>query len=148
MSPTVENIIVLTWLQLISPSLPQLVKQRYGTELRVRTLASIKPEISQALPSLLEEIRNNEDARTFRTFTQPQRDVRAVPHDQNQRSLKPLNRSCPLCKQAKRTSTHFLSECRYLAKARQIIRIIDTDQHIDSDTESPEGASYVEPTIN
>ena len=69
MSTTVENMIVLTWLRLISPSLPQLVKQRYGTELRVRTLASIKPEISQALPSLLEEIRNNEDARTFRTFT-------------------------------------------------------------------------------
>ena len=33
MSPTVENIIVLTWLQLISPSLPQLLKQRYETEL-------------------------------------------------------------------------------------------------------------------
>ena len=157
MSPTVENMVVLTWLRLISPSLPQLVKQRYGTELRVRTLASIKPEISQALPSLLEEIRNNEDARTFRTFTQPQRDVRAVPHYQNQRcSLKPFKRSCPLCKQTKRTSTHFLSECRYLpdsdrrylAKARQIIGFIDTDQHIDSDTESSEEASYVEPTIN
>lgn len=32
MSPTVENLIVLTWLRLINPSLPQLVKQRYGTE--------------------------------------------------------------------------------------------------------------------
>lgn len=71
MSPTVENLIVLTWLRLINPSLPQLVKQRYGTELRVRTLASIRPEISQALPSLLEEIRKNEDARSFHTFGQP-----------------------------------------------------------------------------
>ena len=35
-----------------------------------------------------------------------------------------------------------------MAKARQIIGIIDTDQHIDSDTESPEEASYVEPTSN
>lgn len=43
MPPTVENLIVLTWLRLIKPSLPQLVKQRYGTELRARTLASIKP---------------------------------------------------------------------------------------------------------
>lgn len=68
MSPTVENLIVLTWLRLINPSLSQLVKQRYSTELRVRTLASVKPEISQALPSLLEEIRNNKNARSFRTF--------------------------------------------------------------------------------
>lgn len=42
----------------MNPSLPQLVKQRYGTELimRAKTLASIKPEIYQALPSLLEDI--------------------------------------------------------------------------------------------
>ena len=33
LSPTLENFIVLTWLRLIHPSLPQLVKQHYGTEL-------------------------------------------------------------------------------------------------------------------
>ena len=37
-SPTVENMIVLMWLQAIHPNLPKLVKQRYGTELRCRTL--------------------------------------------------------------------------------------------------------------
>ena len=51
LTPALENIVVLTWLRLIHPSLPRLVKQRYGTELRARTLASIKPEISQALSS-------------------------------------------------------------------------------------------------
>ena len=45
LTPTLENVIVLTWLRLIHPSLPRLVKQRYGTELRSRMLASIKPEI-------------------------------------------------------------------------------------------------------
>ena len=49
LTPTLENFIVLTWLRLIHPDLPNLIKQRYGTELRSRTLASIKPEISQAL---------------------------------------------------------------------------------------------------
>ena len=44
MSPTLENMIVLTWLRLVHPNLPNLVKQRYGTE------------ISQALESLLEEL--------------------------------------------------------------------------------------------
>lgn len=67
LSPTLENLVVLTWLRLINPDLPKLVKQRYGTELRARTLASIKPEISQALDSLLEELRSAEDAKTMRT---------------------------------------------------------------------------------
>ena len=69
MSPTLENFVVLTWLRLIHPDLPKLVKQRYGTELRSRTLASIKPEISQALDSLLDEIRSSEDAKVMRTAT-------------------------------------------------------------------------------
>lgn len=71
MSPTVENFLVLTWLRQINPSLPQPVKQRYCTELRHWTLASIKPKISQAFPSLLGEIRDNMDARSFHTFAQP-----------------------------------------------------------------------------
>ena len=42
-SPCFENMIVLSWLRL------NLVKQRYVTELRSRSLTSIKPVISQAL---------------------------------------------------------------------------------------------------
>ena len=67
LSPTLENLLVLTWPKLIHPSLPKLVKQRYGTELRSRTRASIKPEISQALSSLLDEIRASDDAIILRT---------------------------------------------------------------------------------
>ena len=52
-SPTLENFITLHWLRLLHPDLPALVKQKYGPELRSRTLASIKPEISQALDSLM-----------------------------------------------------------------------------------------------
>ena len=40
LSPSLENLIVLTWLRLLHPALPSLIKQRYGTELRSRTLAS------------------------------------------------------------------------------------------------------------
>ena len=67
LTPTLENLVVLTWLKLIHPSLPRLVKQRYGTVLRSQTLASIKPEISQALASLLDEIRASDDAKILRT---------------------------------------------------------------------------------
>ena len=35
---TLENVIVLTWLRLVHPDLPKLVKQRYGTELALAHL--------------------------------------------------------------------------------------------------------------
>ena len=34
MTPTLENMVVLIWLSLVHRDLPNLVKQRYGTELR------------------------------------------------------------------------------------------------------------------
>ena len=37
--PSLENFIGLTWLRLLHPELPRLVKQRYGIDLRARTLA-------------------------------------------------------------------------------------------------------------
>ena len=52
LTPTLENFVVLTWLRLLHKDLPALIKQRYCPELRHRSLASIKPEISQALPAL------------------------------------------------------------------------------------------------
>ena len=67
LSPTLENLVVLIWLRLIHPDLPGLVKQRYGTKLRLRTVASLKPEISHALNSLFEEIRSTADSKVLRT---------------------------------------------------------------------------------
>ena len=49
LTPTLENMVALTWLKLIHTDTPALVKQRYSTELRSKTLAFLKPEISQAL---------------------------------------------------------------------------------------------------
>jgi hypothetical protein len=66
MSPSLENIVILRWLELVHKDLPRLIKQRYGTELRSRTLASIKPEISQALEFLLDEIRTSDVAKVMR----------------------------------------------------------------------------------
>ena len=66
LSPTVENTIVFLWLNLIHPGLPLLVKQKYGSEFSNKSLASLKPEISQALASLLEELRSVEDTKAMR----------------------------------------------------------------------------------
>ena len=67
LSPSLENFVVLTWLRLLHPSLPRLVKQHYGTELRSRTLASVKPEISQALESLLDELHTSNESKVLRS---------------------------------------------------------------------------------
>ena len=67
MTLTLENILFLTWLLLVDVNLPKFVKQRYGTELRSGTLASIKPEISLALISLVLELQAVEYAQILRT---------------------------------------------------------------------------------
>ena len=61
-----ENVVVYLWLERVHMSLPTLVKQKYGAELYNRTLASIKPEISQALNSMLEELSSGDNSRISR----------------------------------------------------------------------------------
>ena len=111
MSPTIENFVVLTWLRLINKQLPKLVKQRYGTELRSRTLASIKPEISQALDSLLEELQVADDAKVMRAAAtrESQPYISGSGFNSHSKAYKPkgsfsrqqrYTKSCPLCKQA------------------------------------------------
>ena len=101
LSPTLENLVVLTWLRLVHPDLASLVKQRYGTELRSKSLASLKPEISQALDSLLEEINNNVDAKILRSTASKLRQPPRGPYNRSQKAYtKPQVKSCPLCKQA------------------------------------------------
>ena len=112
LSPSLENTIVVLWLQLIHPGLPLLVKQKYGSELRNKTLASLKPEISQALNSLLDELRSIEDTKAMRISNVNPR--RTSNGGQGQPRRRPFV-SCILCKTAGRPhNTHDLMECRYL----------------------------------
>ncbi len=69
LTPSLENTIVVLWLRLIHPGLPGLVKQKYGAELRNKSIASNKPEISQALTSLLDEIRTIEECVCYQSLT-------------------------------------------------------------------------------
>lgn len=132
---SLENYVVLTWLQHVHLKLPKLVKQRYGTELRSRTLVSIKPEISQALDSLLDEIRASDDAEVMRTATNTFRRT-TLTKRLPRRGIRPPHqlKTCPICKQTRQPDIyHFLSECRhlpeedrkYIVQARQIADIFD-----------------------
>ena len=69
MTPSLENTVVYMWLHLTHPGLPALVKQKYGAELRSKTLASLKPEISIALQSLLDELKSMEEVKAYRSVT-------------------------------------------------------------------------------
>ena len=134
---------MLAWLRLVHPDLPSLVKQCYGTELRSKSLASLKPEISQALDSLWEEINNNADAKILRsTASKLRQPPPRGPYNRFQKACtKPQVKSCPLCKQAGRNDRHFLSHCTYLpaedraflAKARLLSSLDDEDGPTDSD---------------
>lgn len=144
LTPTLENTVVLMWLQAVNPGLPQLVKQRYGAELRNKSLASLKPEISQALPSLLDELRFSEDTKAFRTGSGFS--AKRYPTEKRNRTTK----FCVLCKTAGRPSctSHNLSACKflpesdrkYMARSRLITDgdDIDDPSYEDDFEESPE----------
>ena len=113
LTPTLENTIVFLWLQLINPGLPQLVKQKYGSELRNKSLASLKPEISQALSSILDELRSIEDSKAMRvgnTLSPRQSPFPGTGYARPRRYV-----SCILCKTAGRPhTTHSLVDCRFV----------------------------------
>ena len=136
MTPTLENTVVVLWLQMIHPGLPLLVKQRYGTELRNQSLASLKPEISIALGSLLDELRSIEDSKVMRSAAHGAFPGKTVQFSERRAQSK----SCILCKTAGRTyNNHTLPECRFISQAdrrgRQS-RLVSTDVVGDSDTEA------------
>lgn len=132
LSPSLENFVVLTLLCLLHPSLPWLVKQRYGTELCSRMLAPVKPEISQALESLIDELQTSDESKVLRSA--PPTDHRSFVSTRRRLLPKPRAvKSCPLCQQAGRPDfrSHFLSNCRFLpkpdrpfmSKVRQVVGI-------------------------
>ena len=134
LTPSLENMVVLLWLERIHVSLPGLIKQKYGSELRNKTLASLKSEISQSLDSLLEEVKSagEESSRILRTSSGSSR----YPQ---QRSKAPF---CCLCHASKRSNVnHWLSRCPYLPESdkRRIqqqannsssrVRSVDVEDH-------------------
>ena len=142
LSPSLENFIVLTWLRLIHRDLPNLVKQRYGTDLRSQTLASLKPEISLALDSLLDEIHTATDSKILRASLKDRPFKKTFKQNHQ-------NKHCVLCKQAGRPHQHFLSTCkflpdedkRYMSRVRQSYCNDTPGSDIDSECEGYENLS-------
>ena len=162
MSPTLENLVVLLWLQQIHPNLPSVVKQKYGADLRSKTLASLKPEISLAIQSLMDEAKSfdarvmrlgqsgsafprRSQSRNFQPAGPRRFQQNSRPRSQfNKRERQPTQKLCPLCKAAGRDASHFLSMCqhlpeadkRFMTRARQVIVDDDCDDEDEIFAES------------
>lgn len=144
MTPTLENLVVLIWLRLIHSDLPRLVQQRYGTELRSRTLATIKPEISLALESLLDELQSTQEVKAMRAATAHARVSSFRPQKVPSPGFSTKSKSCPICKQAGRPDfKHLLSTCtflpesdrKFMARARALqLEDDDLDLELDHNT--------------
>ena len=129
--PSLENLIVLIWLSKLHKDLPNLVKMKYGAELRSKTLASLKPEISQALDSLLLEVRENSPSvrsassnNRFNSRFSNNGSNNGSKQDRRPNHLPPSrvrSKECSLCKAAGRPdfASHFLSRCRYLSDSEK-----------------------------
>ena len=139
LTPTLENTIVFLWLQLINPGLPQLVKQKYGSELRNKSLASLKPEISQALSSLLDELRSIEDSKAMRvgnTLSPRQSPFPGTGYARPRRYV-----SCILCKTAGRPhTTHSLVDCRFVPQRDR--RLLASSRLVCDDPEECDPIDY------
>ena len=145
-SPTLENLIVLLWLEKLHPRLPALVKQKYATALRSKTLYSLKPEISMAIPSLLEEAQSVDEARIMRMGGSGSRNKSG--YNKFDQARKPFTKkstaTCALCEQAGRPSNHFLSKCHYLpskdkkflAKSRRVMSAFEEENSSGEEEES------------
>ena len=139
LTPTLENTIVFLWLQLINPGLPQLVKQKYGSELRNKSLTSLKPEISQALSSLLDELRSIEDSKAMRvgnTLSPWQSPFPGTCYARPRRYV-----SCILCKTAGRPhTTHSLVDCQFVPQRDR--RLLASSRLVCDDPEECDPIDY------
>ena len=125
-SLTVENFVMTTWLQLLHSELPDAVQQRFCTDLRLRTLASLKPEISSALDAMLSDIRHL-DVKAAR-FQRPQ-------NKRNSGTGSPSsNPRCSICYAKKLPHNHYLSKCKFLLEDDRKFLIKSRAVDVDDDT--------------
>lgn len=144
MTPTLLNICIVLWLKIIHPSLPALVKQKYATELRSKTLASIRDEVSESLNSLLYELSGNENAAVSRSYNYNNKPYNSrYQRKQYNPSKKGQQKSCIVCLTGKRPAQHYLSECpflpdedkQYMKSRTRLVDVEEEDIHTDEEEE-------------
>ena len=140
MSPTVERLAVLRWMELIHPSLPALVQRTFAYDLQRMTLKDLQPQIVDALDGFLEELRTDEIKASksnvstrFRKPVKPWPQSRSTSTSKRPSTPKP---ECRLCKaEGRRFTQHALSDCDHITRAerRSLIRSSNTTDMEDEE---------------
>jgi hypothetical protein len=121
MSPTVERLAVLRWMELIHPNLPALVQRTFAYDLQRMTLKDIQPQIVDALDGFLEELRCEEvkSARAYVTRQKPSQKPKAFQQKKFANKFRHV-KECRVCKAEGRPySGHILAECDYVSRAEK-----------------------------
>lgn len=124
LSPTVERLAVLRWMELLHPSLPTLVQRTFAYDLQRMTLKDLQPQIADSLDGFLEELRQDE-VKVSRVFNSR----RSGPREDRFKKKKPVPQ-CRLCKAEGRTFLgHSITTCHYISKAEKqdLIRSFKVD---------------------
>lgn len=130
-SPTLLCVLVVNWLHTINPSLPAMVRQKFPTQLRSNTIYSIRDEISDAIPALLEEIDEKANINRMRRYVGNREKSKF-------KSSRP-KRICCLCEAAGRFAEgHYLSKCPYLPEKDRSFITKTRDIYIESESDSEE----------
>lgn len=121
MSPSLHNHVILHWLQLLHPQLRDTVTTRFSTQLRNQTYASLFPEISRSVCSLLEEL--NGEAASNRVFSKPP--YRPQPSHQSRPTYRSdfqsrPNKCCDFCKMTGKEKfyTHTMDNCLFVKREK------------------------------
>lgn len=138
-SPTVERLAVLRWLEVLDPELPSHVARTFAHDLQSMTLKDLQPQIVDALDSFLEEIRSKRIECSYTSRGKPRNQqyrgaYQSRSNGRNQYQTRNNDRGhyqaqrtsdikkqpyCRVCKAEGRPANHSLGSCDYISRAEK-----------------------------
>lgn len=127
MSPTLHNVIILQWLELLHPKLRQAVTQKFVTQLRDQTYASLYPEISRSIEAILDDIESEASISRLQTSfrhnpnqyqSSSKHPFKTYKHAPPAKPQSKPKKHCDFCKVTGRKAyfTHSIEDCLFVKK--------------------------------
>ena len=159
-TPSLLNILVVIWLRAIHIELPNMVKQKFNTQLKYTTLYSIREDISDAIPSILADMNDREYTVNFTKGFKQRLSMKSSKnfknHNQSSKFQSYKQKICCLCQAAGRQGfdTHYLSECKflppndrkYMSNVRDIV--VASESEYSTEDEEPSACAVSAPPTN
>ena len=164
MSPTVERLAVLRWMELIDEELPAYVARVFAHDLQQKSLKDLQPQIVDSLDSFLDDIQSKRVScsRTYAPSPRGRAPSRYNPQKhlgQSKRRTNPqkFNKfpqtTCRVCKSEGRPHTnHSIASCNYISRAEKQDLVhafqIDVDEPDDNDDDQDYTDSFQQMTFD